>query len=66
MQQQTIQILSVKELRNMTAAALETYKVRVCIAKLKAPTELDREAYHTQLQRVNTVLNECSFTGAQY
>lgn len=58
---QAVHILSVKELRNFTPDALEFYKVRVCNAKLKAATELVREAYSQQLDRVNTVLNERGF-----
>lgn len=53
-----VQILSVNELRHMRSEALETYKARVCLAALSAPTELEREGLRNQVLRVNTILNE--------
>ena len=52
------QILSIRELRLMKPLALETYKARLCLAKLSAPTDLAREAVDIQILRVNSILNE--------
>jgi hypothetical protein len=53
-----VQILSVKELRHLTRTALETHKLELCLAKIKAPTDLEREAIDVQLQRVGSLQNE--------
>ena len=54
-----IDFLSVRELRQMKIAALETYKARLCLAVLDASTELERETVRNQVLRVNSILNEC-------
>lgn len=53
-----VQLLSVREMRYMTRHALETHKLDLCLAKVTAATELEREAIDVQLQRAISLLNE--------
>ena len=51
-------IKSVAELRRMTETELETYKAAVYLAKIVAPTELEREPYIQEINRIVSIQNE--------
>ncbi len=53
-----IPIKSVAELRHMTPQQLETYKAAVYLAKIVAPTELEREPYIQEINRIVSIQNE--------
>jgi hypothetical protein len=53
-----IPIKSVAELRRMTETELDTYKAEVCLARITAPTELEREQYIQQIDRIISIQNE--------
>ncbi len=57
--EQTIQIISVPHMRaNMNKDDLELYKVKLCNAICRAPTELEKEPLRNHVNVVNSLLNE--------
>ena len=52
-----LELLSTRELNNMSRLDLERYKVQMSLAAMKAPTELEREAYREHMERANSIIN---------
>ena len=52
-----LELLSTRELNNMSRLDLERYKVQMSLAAMKAPTELQREQYREHMERANSIIN---------
>ena len=52
-----LELLSTRELNNMSRLDLERYKVQMSLAAMNAPTELEREAYREHMERANSIIN---------
>ena len=52
-----IELLSTRELNNMSRLDLERYKVQMSLAAMNAPTELDRELFREHMERANSIIN---------